>query len=182
MLSYSPFVTEGHVSLPGCDDWVPIKSLHNTGVMDSLILESVLSQLSYTGDCMLIQGIRLNTLSVPLHKVNLNSDLVQSEVVLGVYPALPVDRVHIILGNTFVGECVWANLPSPILSIPQSRPDIESHCEVMCTMSLSAQAKSSELGDDQKGNLKSLSVPGLSNLPFPFDLGDLSEGPRKDLC
>lgn len=65
---------------------VPIKILRDTGAMDSFILESVLpfSSHSYIGENVLILGIGLNTLSVPLHKVKIQSDLVQGQVLVGV--------------------------------------------------------------------------------------------------
>lgn len=52
----------------------------------SFVLETVLpfSMETDTGTSVLIQGIGLNTLSVPLHKVKLISDLAQGEVSLGV--------------------------------------------------------------------------------------------------
>lgn len=67
------------MSLLGEKEEVPVIILRDTGAMDSFILESVLafSPRSYTGESVLIRGIGLNTLSVPLHKVRLQSDLVQ---------------------------------------------------------------------------------------------------------
>lgn len=64
--------------------------------MDSFILTSVLpfSSQSHTGENVLIRGIWMNVLSVPLHVVNLQSDLIQGKDVLGVRPALPVEGVH----------------------------------------------------------------------------------------
>ncbi len=51
-LSYSPFITEGCVSLVG-ENKIPVKILRDTGSMDSFILESVLqfSSQSHTGLC-----------------------------------------------------------------------------------------------------------------------------------
>lgn len=52
-----------------------------------------------TGSSVLIQGIGLNTLSVPLQEVKLKSDLVQGEVIWGRgLPFLPVDGVYVIFG------------------------------------------------------------------------------------
>lgn len=41
----------------------------------------------------------LKMVDVPLHKIILNCDLFQGEVIVGVCPALPVDGVMMILGN-----------------------------------------------------------------------------------
>ncbi len=59
--SYSPFITEGRVSLVG-EKEIPVKILRDTGSMDSFILESVLpfSSQSHTGESVLIRGIGLN--------------------------------------------------------------------------------------------------------------------------
>ncbi|XP_058618179.1 uncharacterized protein LOC131531435 isoform X7 [Onychostoma macrolepis] len=96
---------EGRVCLVG-EEEIPVKILRDTGSMDSFILESVLpfSSQSHTGESVLIRGIGLNVLSVPLHKVSLQSELIQGEVVMGVRPALPIEGVHIILGNGLVEE------------------------------------------------------------------------------
>ena len=45
---------------------------------------------SSIGKSVLIRGIGMHTMSVPLHKIRLNSDLVQGEVVVAVRPVLPV--------------------------------------------------------------------------------------------
>lgn len=38
---FSPFLTEGYVSLVGSNEEVPVKILRDTGAMDSFILESI---------------------------------------------------------------------------------------------------------------------------------------------
>ncbi len=65
------------------------------------------------GNWVLIRGIGLQTLSVPLHNVFLQSDLVNGSVVMGVRPSLPVEGVSVILGNNLAGDCVWSDVPSP---------------------------------------------------------------------
>lgn len=76
--SYIPFVTEGFVSLPGGAEYVPVKVLCDTGASESFILESILpfSTASSLGKSVLVQGIALTCMSVPLHKVVLQSELV----------------------------------------------------------------------------------------------------------
>lgn len=56
------------------------------GSMVLFILTSVLpfSSQSHTGENVLIRGIGMNVLFVPLHVANLQSDLIQGKVVLGV--------------------------------------------------------------------------------------------------
>ncbi|KAK0150475.1 hypothetical protein N1851_008430 [Merluccius polli] len=115
LLSYLPFITDGCVSLPGHDS-VPVKILRDTGAVD----------LSYTGDNVLIRGIGLNTVSVPLHSVGIRSDFVQGTVVLGVRPALPVDGVHIVLGNDIAGQRVWGDTPAPVVSVTPGDGNVDN--------------------------------------------------------
>lgn len=128
LVTYSPFITDGYVSLVGRDEKVPIRILRDTGACDSFILASVLpfSSESDTGDRVLVRGMGLNTLCVPLHTVVLHSELVQGEVILGVRPALPIEGVDLILGNSLAGGRVWAGVPPPVVigaPLVTDRPD-----------------------------------------------------------
>ena len=59
-------------------------------------------------------------MSVPLHKVILNCDIVSGPVLVGVRHSLPVKDVDLILGNDLAGERVTA-VPC-ILSNPEKEP------------------------------------------------------------
>ena len=48
---------------------------------------------------VLIQGVELNTITVPLHRVYLRSSLITGPVVVGVRSTLPVTGVSFILGS-----------------------------------------------------------------------------------
>ena len=63
---------------------------------------------TYTGSDVLIQGVELEVISIPLHQVQLKSDLVSGSVTVGVRYSLPVKGVHFILGNDLAGERVMA--------------------------------------------------------------------------
>ncbi len=58
-------------------------------------------------------------MSVPLHKLVLQSDLIQGEVEVSVCSCLPVEGVQVILGNDLAGEWVWWN-DSPHLVVTSS--------------------------------------------------------------
>ncbi|KAJ8040086.1 hypothetical protein HOLleu_14281 [Holothuria leucospilota] len=77
---YLPFVSEGFISLDGNSAHPPvkIKILRDTGATQSLLLDGVLplSDSTSTGANVLIQGVECGFISVPLHKINLKSDLV----------------------------------------------------------------------------------------------------------
>jgi len=71
-------------------------------------LEGVLplSDQSYTGNEVLIQGVRLGVMNVPLHVVNLYTELVSGPALVGITPTLLVEGVSFILGNDLAGEQV----------------------------------------------------------------------------
>ncbi|KAJ8018020.1 hypothetical protein HOLleu_44220 [Holothuria leucospilota] len=110
---YLPFVSEGFISLDGNSAHPPvkIKILRDTGATQSLRLDGVLplSDSTSTGANVLIQGVECGFISVPLHKINLKSDLVSGSVIVGVRPTLPVKGVSLLLGNDLAGGKVVAN-------------------------------------------------------------------------
>ncbi|KAJ8349457.1 hypothetical protein SKAU_G00245870 [Synaphobranchus kaupii] len=83
-------------------DVVPVKSSGRPSFEDNV--------LSATGDSVLVRGFGSTQLNVPLHCVNLESDLVRGEVVVGVLSVLPVEGVDVILGNDLAGALVWGDL------------------------------------------------------------------------
>lgn len=192
---YSPFITEGYVSLVGSNVKVLVKILRDTGAMDSFILESVLpfSHKSDIGDSVLVRGMGLTTLSVPLHQMVLMSDLVQGEVVVGVRPALPVEGVHLILGNGLAGGRVWADgppspvvTPSPILpgeseDSAQRLPEVFTACAVTRTMSRATPEPELEPSSKKEDcTMPLLPLLGLSVLPFPVSLEDVAREQQVD--
>lgn len=184
--TYAPFITEGRVSLSDGVE-VPVRILRDTGAMDSFILESILpfSVQSETGNSVLVRGMGLNTLTVPLHKVKLHSDLVTGEVVVGLRPALPIEGVHLILGNKLAGDKVWPNAsPSPMVSSSGELSEYEMVVDPVGVVTR-AMAKSMEhLKPQERSELKAqhifLPVPDLSSLPFPLSADDLSKEQRLD--
>ncbi len=79
---YGPFITTGFVYSVNCLGKVSIKILCDTGSSESFILDSKLnfSSESSTGNSILIQGIGLEIFSAPLHRIQLQSELVNGEV------------------------------------------------------------------------------------------------------
>ena len=71
---------EGSVSLDSDnDDPKPVKIMRDTCGAQSMILDRSLptcrySEVSATGEKGMIQGIGMDVVSVPLHKINLKSD------------------------------------------------------------------------------------------------------------
>ena len=73
-----PFVSDDFVSLTSDGAAIPVKILRDTGATQLLLLQDVLplTEESFTGASVLVQGVELGVLKVPLHKVYFNSSLV----------------------------------------------------------------------------------------------------------
>ena len=89
---FEPFMLNDFESLSGdnCPP-TPIKISEDTGASQSLILADILpfSEKTSSGTSVLIQGVECGTVNIPLHHVNLSSDLVPALVVIGITPSLP---------------------------------------------------------------------------------------------
>ena len=84
---------------------------------------------------MLVQGIEMGFVSVPLHMVHIQSDLVSGWFKVAVRPALPVPGVVFIMGNDVAGGkvrpvlevlCQPENSTTPEMS--QSAPSVFPAC------------------------------------------------------
>ena len=76
---YDPFIFNGLVSLTGePKDQKPIRILRDTGASQSFLLADVLpwSDMSSCGTNVVVQGIEMGFVSVPLHWVHVQTDLV----------------------------------------------------------------------------------------------------------
>ena len=123
---YEPFISQGLVSLVGEENHPQsIHVLRDTGASQSLLLEGVLplSNSSYTGSNVLLQGVELGVVSVPLHVVNLKTNLVSGPVMVGIRSSLSIQGVSLILDNDLAGERVMAN---PCVS---AKPELNTNPE-----------------------------------------------------
>ncbi len=109
--------------------------LRNTGAAQSLILDSTLpfSANLYTGCNVLVRRIELGYISVLLHSIYLNCNLVAGFVNIGVRSQLHFRGVSMILGNYLAEGKVF---PSPVFS---EEPDWFSStfpaCAITCAQS-----------------------------------------------
>ena len=153
-----PFISQGYISIDeNSTERVPITILHDTGASQSLLAKGVLplSELSATGESVLIHGVELGFTCVLLNRVFLMLNLVSAPITVGVRPTLPVEGVSLLLGNDLAGEMVMANLC--LSSLPcvsdstndnsQEIPGLFSACAVTHAMAKQAE-KQSELSDD----------------------------------
>ena len=151
---FEPFMLNGFVSLSGdnCPP-TPIKILRDTGASQSLILADLLpfSENTSSGTSVLIQGVECGTVNIPLHHVNLSSDLVTGPVVIGINPSLPFKGVHLLLRNDLAGDKVVVNplvTDTPNIGqtddpIEQEIPDLYPSCAVTRAMAKRAILKNS---------------------------------------
>ena len=149
----------GFVSLSGdnCPP-TPIKIFRDTGASQSLILADILpfSEKTSSGTSVLIQGVECGTVDIPLHHVNLSSDLVTGLVVIAITPSLTFKGVHLLLGNDLAGDKVVVNplvTDTPNISqtddpIEQEIPDLYPSCAVTRAMAKKAILKNSNTDID----------------------------------
>ena len=153
---FEPFISNGFVSYEGENTQFPIKILRDTGASQSLLLDSVLpeSSSSPTGSSVLIQGVEGGYVNVPLHQVNLKSDLVSGPVVVGLRPKLPVQGISLLLGNDLAGGKVLSN---PLMTEKPEADDITKSCDEntslfpACVVTRSMREKMSKETDDKYG-------------------------------
>ena len=156
---FEPFMLNGFVSLSvGNCPPTPIKILRDTGASQSLILADILpfSEKTSSGTSVLIQGVECGTVNIPLHHVNLSSDLLTGLVVIGITPSLPFKGVHLLLGNDLAGDKVVVNplvTDTPNIGqtddpIEQEIPDLYPSCAVTRAMAKKAILKNSNFDID----------------------------------
>ena len=108
---YKPFLSQGFVSLSDSSEALPVQILRDTGAVQTLLLEGLLplSEHTFTGRSVLLQGVELGVIDVPLHKIYLKSDLITGPVIVGVRPTMSVQGVSLLLGNDLAGGKVVAD-------------------------------------------------------------------------
>ena len=160
----NPFVSWGKVSING-SEFFSIPILRDTGASQSLLLSSVFdpSDIPDTDDFILCKGLGGATVSVPLHSVHLQSDLVRGHVTVGLIPddGMPMKGISLLLGNDLAGGRV---VPGVELT---STPILEQSCDDDIYPSCVVTRNMSRLGtsDDNK-NRESGSMAESEDLPI----------------
>ena len=155
MNGYRPFLSDGTVSLltQGSEE-IPIQILRDSGALQSVLLTNVLpfNEESFTGKRVLIENVDCDVSSLPLHRVNLRSDLVSGPVTVAVKASLPIQGVQLLLGNDLAGGKMVA---SPIVTetpnmnvdldpIEEEIPDLYPSCAVTRAMNRMANVEVSK--------------------------------------
>ena len=155
---YRPFVSVGSVSLvDSISTSVPVKILRDTGATQTLMSKHTLpfGTSSATGKSIVIQGIDGGFKKVPLHLVNLVSDVVSGSVVVGVLNTLPVKGVSMLLGNDLAGGKVIAEpdvVMEPVTSAETDKFEEEiSNVIPSCGVT---QAQATTMAKDTRASIK----------------------------
>ena len=121
------FVWKGTVSI-GQSSRVPIQIMRDTAASQTLLLAGVLplSDRTYTHSDVLVKGIEMkdSPIVVPLHRVYLESGIVDGPVVVGVRKSFPYKGIQLLLGNDLAQDKVLPNScpVNPIVThVPESR-------------------------------------------------------------
>ncbi|KAJ8346475.1 hypothetical protein SKAU_G00278760 [Synaphobranchus kaupii] len=120
---------------------------------------------SATGDSVLVRGIGSTQLNVPLHCVNLESDLVRGEVVVGVLSVLHVEGVDVILGNDLAGALVWGDASVVVTPKPTSSGELDDLAKrypsvfPACAITRAMAKKHREYGPDHSNSSEDLDLP-----------------------
>ena len=147
---YKPFISNGSVHpVDDATKRVEIKILRDTGATQSLMVRDDMPRESETatGERVILQGVGEDFVSVPLHQISLDSEIVCGTVIVGVVDSLPMQGISMLLGNDLAGERV---VPHPRmvekLSVSEDTEKIErEHPETLlpCVVTR-AEAKRTE--------------------------------------
>ena len=117
---FKPFIFDGLVSLTGeSGDQCPVRILRDTGGSQSVILADALpfSEQSACGYGAVLRGIEMGYVLRPVHRIHVQSKLVNGFFPVAICPALPIRGVTFLMGNDIAGGKVTPALE--VLDIPQ---------------------------------------------------------------
>ena len=125
----NPFELSGKVSIGGSQP-VPIRIWRDTGALQTLLLASTFDAIPIpdTTNYVVCQGIGDGQVSVPLHEVYLESDLVKGVVTVGLTPSLPHHGISMLLGNDLAGGNVFPSVR--LTSKPSLKKTLEEDLEI----------------------------------------------------
>jgi hypothetical protein len=178
---FKPFVSEGMVSLEGRDKQVQIKIARDTCCATTVIVDSVLpfDETSFSGQNVLLQGIDMETIMVPLHKVNLKSGLITGEVTVAVRPELPIKGVHMLLGNDLAGKKVFPDpivIEKPVMKLSDGGENEENFPQCAITRAMSKKLNEEITKENLKKPVKKDDLFDVYTIDDTF-FGNLEETP-----
>ncbi|XP_069177407.1 uncharacterized protein [Procambarus clarkii] len=148
---YRPFMSKGWISIRGQPE-VEVGILRDTGANQSLITRSLIGndrRLAGSGK-MRVYGL-LSESDMPVCTVQLRSEYVSAEVMLGVCPDIPIPGVQVILGNDLCGTKV---LPRVIAeTVPEECPEGHGTCGTPESVNLT------DIRGDESGDRQAIEYP-----------------------
>ena len=155
---YRPFVSVGSVSLvDNISTSVSVKILRGIGATQTLMLKHTLpfGKSSATGKSIVVQGIKGGFKKVPLHRINLVSDIVSGSVVVGVLNTLSVKGVSMLLGNELARGKEIAELDVVMEPVTSAETDkIEEEKSSVIPSCGVTQAQASTMAKDTRASIK----------------------------
>ena len=110
---------------------------------------------SATGESVIVQGVEGGFINVPLHRVNLVSDIVSGSVVVGVMETLPAKGVSMLLGNDLARGKVIAESDVVIEPVTSAETDkIEEEIYSVIPSCGMTQAQASTMAKDTRASIK----------------------------
>ena len=152
---FAPFVMKGFVSMGEGGKKIPVNILRDCASSQSFVLEDV---LPFSADTSLdadvpVLGFGMENIGVPLHTVNLESELVSGQVTVGIRPQFPVKGVSFLLGNDLAGGKILLTpgmTPVPMQGqdeLSQQHPKVFASCAVTRSMSKQSNDDVVDLSD-----------------------------------
>ncbi|XP_069159261.1 uncharacterized protein [Procambarus clarkii] len=148
---YRPFMSKGWISVGGQPE-VEVGILRDTGANQSLIARSLIGdgrRLAGSGKVK-VYGL-LSESDMPVCTVQLRSEYVSAEVMLGVCPDIPVPGVQVILGNDLCGTKVLPRVMAE--TVPEECP--EGHG----TVGTPENVNLTDIRGDESGDRQAIEYP-----------------------
>ncbi|MCP4255549.1 MAG: hypothetical protein GY775_19515, partial [Candidatus Scalindua sp.] len=176
MEDYKPYLSQGTVSSEDDSSPAPIQILRDTGASQTLLCEGVLplSEKTATGKSVLLKAVHSGTFRVPLHRINLSSNIVNGPVIVGVSPTLPVKGVSLLLGNDLAsGKDILSPIVSDTSEICEDSDVTSEHLFPACVVTRAMSKKQAENNNDSE--IDSEDMDHIYNLDNTFftDLDDM---------
>ena len=142
--AFKDFIFDGFISLDGDQNKVKVKILRDTGAALSLLQYAAIPNINdkLTGEKVNVRDLT-GTSSVPLADIYLDCSIVKGTVKVGVnYKELPVEGIHMLLGNDLAGKLVVPNLI--VSKLPPSDSDTSKETSPLNVVTRAQSKKNSD--------------------------------------
>ncbi len=181
-VTYHKYISQARISTSKGSQSKPVSVFRDTGAFCSLIRRAAIAQpeVTATGQSVVIQVVGGAYQTVPLHRVYLESDYVNGEVLMGMVDHLPLSGVDILLGSDLTDRCCPSKhlIISPVPVEKNASEDVETFPACAVTRSMGKKARCSEsVVDSGTASLERLFT---ESRPRAVETGsNLSEHPKE---